>query len=245
MPDRLSESQVRFAGDGYLVRASLIAPAEGRHPAIIVNPGAGGMSERDLDVGRRLARQGYLALVVDPYSSIPEEKLPKELNYGNLLPFFRNLNDRSYMISLNNALAWLNSLPNMETDRVGVTGFCAPWSILFACTNPKVKAAVGFYNVLRYREQSKADRAVQPVDRIPNLWAPLMCHYGDNDTATPQSYMDELKASAAKHEKNVEVFVYTGAGHGFVEPGGAYKEKDADLAWSRSIAFFDKHVKGS
>lgn len=241
----LSESQVRFPGDGYLFRGHLIAPAAvGRYPSIIVNPGAGGLSEKDLDVGRRLARHGYAALVVDPYSSVPEHQMPAERNYTTLLPLFRALDDRSYMIGLDNGYHYLNSLPNVQPDRLGVLGFCASWSILFACQNPLVRAAVSFYNNLRYREQSKADRAVQPIDRIPNLWSPLLCHWGDQDSATPMSYIDDLRAVADKHKRHVEIALYPGCAHGFVEPGNSYRQPEADLAWERTLTFLDKHVKG-
>lgn len=244
MADRLSESQVRFPGDGYLFRGVLISPEDaGRHPSVIVNPGAGGMSAKDLDVGRRLARGGYTALVVDPFSSIPEGKLPEERSFQTLLPLFRTLDDRSYMISLDNAYAYLNSLPNVVPDHLGVLGFCASWSILFACQNPKVKACISFYNNLRYREMARADRTVQPIDRIPNLWSPLLCHWGDQDASTPVSYMEDLRKVAAQYKKDVEVHIYPGCLHGFVEPGGAYREKEAELAWGRSMAFLDKHLR--
>lgn len=244
MAEGLLESAVRFPGDGYMVRGTLIVPdGQSQRPSIIVNPGAGGTSDRDLDVGRRLARNGYVALVVDPYSAVPEHEMPAEGNYQNLIGIFRNLSDRSYLIGLDNGYAYLNSLPMVRRDRTGVLGFCASWSILFACQNPRVRACVSFYNNMRYREQSKADRSVQPIDRIPSLWCPLLCHWGDNDPATPPSYIDDLRQTAAKHQKDVEIHIYPGCGHGFVEPGGNYKEKEAEQAWSRSIAFLDHHLK--
>ena len=245
MPDGVVESTVAWPGDGHLVRGALIHPEDQEtHPGMIVSPGAGGMNERDIEVGRRLARQGYAALVMDPFSSIPESEMPEERVFQNLLPIFRELDDRSYMISIDNGFNYFGSLPMVREDRIGVMGFCASWSILYACLNPRVGACVSFYNNMRYRELAKANRAVQPIDRIPNLWCPMIGHYGDNDSSTPMEYLKDLEELVRKHEKQVEIHIYPGRPHGFVESEAPENWEDAELAWTRTFTFLDKHLKG-
>ena len=244
MAEELKESLVRWGGDGYLFRGFLIAhKGLAQHPAVIVNPGAGGLNEGQRDVGRKLAHRGYVALVVDPYSALPEDEIPAAGEYQRMMPLFRVLSDRSYMVGLHNAYDYLNSLPIVRRDRIGVLGFCASWSVLFACSSPKVKACVAFYNSMRYSEVAKEDRSVNTIDRIPNLWAPMLCHWGQEDGYTPLNTMEELRHLGAKHNKDLDVQIYPGCTHGFAEPGGrTYREKEAELAWERSFAFLEKHL---
>jgi len=245
MANKLIEADVSWPGDGHLVRGAVVYPNDGQsHPGIIVSPGAGGMAEKDKEVGRRFARKGYAALIMDPFSSIPENEMPADRSFQNLLPIFRELDDRSYMISLDNGFNFFGSLPMVQEDRIGVIGFCSSWSILYACSNPRVKACVSMYNNMRYRELAKANRAVQPVDRIPNLWCPMIGHYGDDDASTPVKYLEELEELAKKHEKQVEIHIYPGRLHGFVESGAPEAQEDAELAWSRTFDFLDKHLIG-
>lgn len=244
MAEEILETQVTWAGDGHLVRGALIHPENTTpNPGIIVSPGAGGMNEGSMEVGRRLARNGYAALIMDPFSSIPESEMPEDHSFPNLLPLFRELDDRSYMISMENGFDFFTSLPMVREDRIGVMGFCASWSILYSCINPRVGACVSFYNNMRYRELARANRAIQPIDRIPGMWCPMIGHYGDNDTATPLEYLEELKEVANRHEKEVEIHIYPDRPHGFVESNDPANLEDAELAWKRTFSFLDRLLK--
>ena len=97
---------------------------------------------------------------------------------------------------------------------------------------------------MRYRELARANRAIQPIDRIPGMWCPMIGHYGDNDTATPLEYLEELKEVAGRHEKEVEIHVYPGRPHGFVESNDPDNLEDAELAWKRTFSFLDRLLKG-
>jgi carboxymethylenebutenolidase len=51
--------------------------------------------------------------------------------------------------------------------------------------------------------------------------------------------VDAIRAA----RKEVEIFVYMGAGHGFgCDERGSYVAKDAALAQERTLAFFAKHL---
>jgi carboxymethylenebutenolidase len=74
-------------------------------------------------------------------------------------------------------------------------------------------------------------------DEVPNC--PTQLHFGETDASIPMSDVEAIRAA----RKEVEIFVYMGAGHGFgCDERGSYVAKDAALAQDRTLAFFAKHL---
>ncbi|MBM3947051.1 MAG: dienelactone hydrolase family protein, partial [SAR202 cluster bacterium] len=142
-------------------------------------------------------------------------------------------------------VGYLQGLPIVRPDRIGITGFCAAFPLVFACHNPRIACAVSFYNQMHYGPDTQADPTVMPIDRLPSLWCPWQGHYGAEDGAIPLDQREEFLKVAARYKKSVDLHVYPGAGHGFAEPGGrAYHQHAATQAWDRAKAFFARHLKG-
>ena len=56
--------------------------------------------------------------------------------------------------------------------------------------------------------------------------------------------MRRLLGVLKQHNKNVEVVIYPGAGHGFfADYRPSYNKAAADDAWKRCLALFDKTLK--
>ena len=67
---------------------------------------------------------------------------------------------------------------------------------------------------------------------------PVIVHLGRTDHGIPA---DEVSAEIAKHNGQVPVFIYEGAGHGFNnESPERYNAEAADLARHRTLELFDK-----
>jgi len=74
---------------------------------------------------------------------------------------------------------------------------------------------------------------------VPKIKARLQLHYAGNDPRINEGlpgYEAALKAAGVQYE----LFVYDGAEHAFNNDTNAarYHKPTADLAWSRTIAFF-------
>ena len=75
--------------------------------------------------------------------------------------------------------------------------------------------------------------------------AAVLVHHGEQDTrlagAWP-AYEAALKAAGVPHEG----YIYPGAGHGFNNDAtpARYNKAAADQAWKRTIAWFNKYVRG-
>ena len=82
-----------------------------------------------------------------------------------------------------------------------------------------------------------------PAAQVPNIKAALMLHYAENDdgvNAGIKAYEEALKANNKKYT----LHMYPGTQHAFNNDLGAarYNKAAADLAWSRTIAFFKEQL---
>ena len=96
----------------------------------------------------------------------------------------------------------------------------------------KLKAAVAFYG----RQPDLAN--------VPKIKASLQLHYAEMDervNAGMAAYEEALK----KEKINYESYLYEGVQHAFHNDTSTarYNEAAAKLAWGRTIAFFEKHLK--
>ena len=73
-----------------------------------------------------------------------------------------------------------------------------------AAARAGVNAAVGLY----------ALGIAEHLDELGAMTCPLQLHYGLNDEHIPRSEIDTVAATAAAN-RNVEIQLYPGAGHGF------------------------------
>ena len=178
------------------------------------------MTVRVVEIGRQVARKGYTTLVWDLYSSVPESNMPADTTFPALVPIFREMDDRSHLTSMGEAFDYLASLPVAQGDRIAVMGFCTPFPLLFACQNTRLRGCISFYNVLRYNEANKADRAVQPIDRVANLWCPWQGHYGEDDAGIPLEQLKELDELGHRFEKRMEQHIYPGCNMALRSPAG-------------------------
>ena len=83
------------------------------------------------------------------------------------------------------------------------------------------------------------------AEDIPKIKAAILVHHGELDTrlaATWPAYDQALNAAHVTHEG----YIYAGAVHGFncdATPE-RYNKGAADLAWQRTVDWFNKYVRG-
>lgn len=68
---------------------------------------------------------------------------------------------------------------------------------------------------------------------------PVQMHFGENDASIPLTDVDAIRAA----QKDVEIFVYAKAQHGFgCDARASFDPPSAELAWRRTYAFLDRHL---
>jgi len=210
---------------GYLVKP---AKATGPLPVVLVVHENRGLNPHIEDVARRFALAGFIALAPDALFTLGgypgDEDKAREL--------FGKLDQTKTRQDFVQSVAYLQKLQG-GNGKVGVVGFCYGGGIanFLATELPTLAAAVPFYG--RQGELSK----------VTQIKAPLLIHYAGNDervNAGAQAYDDALKAAG----KNEQSFVYADTQHGFHnDTTPRYDKAAAELAWQRTVAFFNQHLK--
>lgn len=215
---------------GGSIRGLLSKPkdAKGKLPGIIVVHENRGLNPYIEDVGRRAALEGFITLAPDALT--PLGGYPGNDDDGRELQRKR---DRNEMLEdFISAYDYLKA-SDQCTGKIGVVGFCfGGWiANMMAVKIPTLSAAVPFYGG-------------QPsAEETANIKAPLMLQYAGLDTRVNAGWPDYETALKANHVE-YEVFIYPEVNHGFHNNTTPRFDKEAaDLAWSRTMAFFKEKLK--
>jgi len=204
------------------------AGATGKLPAVLVVHENRGLNPYIEDVVRRTAKAGYLA--IGPDGLTPLGGYPGTDEEGREMQ--RSLDGAKLMEDFFADFEFLRDHPD-STGRVGAVGFCYGGGVCnaLAVAYPEMAASVPFYG------------RQPPAEDVPSIQAPLMIQYAGLDeriNAGWPAYSEALKAN----QKAFSVHFYPEVNHGFHnDTTPRYDEEAATLAWKRTIAFFDQHVR--
>ena len=178
------------------------------------------------DTARRAALDGFITIAPDALS--PLGGYPGNDDAGRELQRKRDSGEM-----LQDFIAAYEYLKNHEdcNGNVGVVGFCFGGSIsnMMAVNVPDLAAAVPFYGG-------------QPTEEIDKINAPLLIHYAGLDERINGGW-PEYEVKLKEFNKEYGVFFYPDVNHGFHNTTTPRYDKDAaELAWSRTIAFFKEHL---
>jgi carboxymethylenebutenolidase len=212
------------------VTGYLSVPLEGdTHPAVLVIHENHGLNPHIMDVARRLALEGFVAFAPDYLAGLggtPEDADKARDMIGTLKP-------EDILAVSRRSLKAINKFPLNTNEKSGAVGFCWGGGQVnrLAVADPMLKAGVAYYGT----QPAAAD--------VPKIGAPLLLHYAGLDeriNAGIAAFEDALKANG----KTYEIHKYEGANHAFNNDTNAarYNKEAADLAWSRTVAFFRKHL---
>jgi carboxymethylenebutenolidase len=222
------------ATDGTSIGAYVTRPkADGRRPAVIVISDNGGLDEHNRDVGRRLAKAGFVAIVPDVLSR--EGGTSSLPNREGVAKAIGKLTDDNLMKDLQGAHNYIKGQSFVQANKVGVVGFC--WgggkTFLLTTQNKDLAASVIYYGPIP-----------QDLDGVKNITAPVLGHYGELDKPI-SSQVPRLAEEMKKHGKSYEYKIYPDAPHAFnsdIRPD-RYRPEAAKEAWERTLEFFNKHFE--
>jgi carboxymethylenebutenolidase len=209
---------------GYLVKP---AAATSALPAVLVVHENRGLNPYIEDVARRTAKAGFMALAPDGLTSVGG--YPGNDDEGRAL---QKTVDREKL--MNDFFAGYEYLAKRDdsTGKVGAVGFCYGGGVCnaLAVAYPELSASVPFYG----RQAAAED--------VPRINAPLLLHYGELDTRINEGW-PAYEAALKAHGKRYTAYIYEGANHGFHnDTTPRYDAAAAELAWERTIEFFNTHL---
>jgi carboxymethylenebutenolidase len=215
-------------GRGYLVMPK---DTQGKLPVVLVIHENRGLNPYIEDVARRLAKAGFIAFAPDALYSLGGYPGNDDQGKAMQSSMDKNKIEQDFIA----AADFLKTHPN-STGKLGAVGFCFGGYIvnMLAATIPdKLDAGVPFYGTPAAEELRK------------NIKAPLSIQLAGLDTRV-NAFWPEYEADLKKYGVPYEMFMYEEANHGFHNDSTArYDATKAELAWDRTITFFNKHLMTS
>lgn len=216
----------------------------GPHPAVIVVQEIWGVNSHIQSVTGRLPASGYVGISPAIFHRQGRHMLTLYEEMDESLAHMGNLKDSEILDDLRAVVSYLQSQPFVDSNRIGITGFCVGGRIsyLAAANLPEIKAAVNFYGG---RSMVAFGDGKSPVEQTANISAPIMGLFGEDDGNPTKEDVATIEAELKKHGKEYEFHSYPGCGHGFhCDERSSYRREAALDAWCKAIGWFDKHLKG-
>lgn len=218
---------------GYLVRP-VSADTRDAKPAklagVLVVHENRGLNPHIEDVARRFALHGFMAFAPDGLTSAGG--FPGDDYRGGQM--FSKIDGKKMAEDMLAAAQWLKARPDC-TGKICVTGFCYGGGIsnqLAVRMGADLAAAAPYYG------------GAPATDDVAKIKAAVLVHHGELDTRLVQAwpaYDNAMKAANVTHEGHI----YPGAVHGFncdATPE-RFNKAASDLAWQRTIDWFNKYTK--
>jgi carboxymethylenebutenolidase len=219
---------------GYFVRpvsADTRAATAVKLPGVIVVHENRGLNPHIEDIARRFALANFMAFAPDGLTSLGG--FPGDDYKGGQM--FSKVDGKKMTEDMVASAMWLKARADC-TGKIAATGFCYGGGIantLAVRLGADLGAAAPFYGGPPTQK-----------DDVAKIKAAILVHHGELDTrlaGTWPAYAEALKAVNVPHEG----YIYPGAVHGFncdATPE-RYNKAAADLAWQRTIDWFNKYVR--
>ncbi len=227
---RLIIRQLQYEIGDAMMQGLLARPVgTGKLPGIVVIHENRGLNPHIRDVTRRFALEGFLTYGIDaltPEGGTPADEDKARDLIGTVPP------DRA-AARLAAGVAALARHPECN-GKVGTVGYCWGGGMVnrIAVLNPPgLGAGVAYYG------------SQVPADQVERIRSRLMLQYAGNDERI-YAGIPAYKAALEWAKKDFELHIYDGAQHAFNNDTNAarYDKAVADLALSRTLAFFRKHL---
>lgn len=227
-------TEVVMTHDGGRMPAFVARPPAGHGPGLVLLQEIFGVTNYLKRRARDLAQAGYVVLVPHLYWRLGSNvELPEDTPEG-LQQAFGYLQRLDEPQAVDDAVAALEHLRRMpETSgKAGVLGFCMGGRLAYklaAASDPDV--VVSYYG----------SGIGEQLHAAPQITAPILFHFGDNDQYLPVDEANRIRAAFASRQ-STEAQMHAGAGHAFDNPSPLFHHRAAsEEAWPQTIAFLKQY----
>jgi len=232
--------------------ATFIHPTAGSHPGVVIWPDAFGLRPSMVDIGKRIAAEGYSVLVPNPYYRATKAPGVDMSNFS-----FQNPTDRAKLQPLMDSInapgaaerdavafiAFLDAQKQVNTaKKIGTQGYCmgGPLVMRTAAAVPNRVGAGGSF----HGGGLVTDQPTSPHLLAPKMKARLYIGIAANDDQRQPDAKDKLKDAFAAAHVPAEIEVYKSL-HGWCVPdmpapanNPIYNKPDAEKAWAKLVALY-------
>jgi carboxymethylenebutenolidase len=218
--------------------AAFVHPTTGSHPAVIIWPDAFGLRPAMVDMGKRIAADGYSVLVPNPYYRMT--KAP-----GIDMAGF-NFQNQADMAKLRPLMGSIGAPGTAERDAVAFIAFLDEQKQVdktkkfgMAAVPSRMGAGGSFHG-----GGLVTDQPTSPHLLIPKMKGKLYVAVAANDDQRQPDAKDKLKEAFTAANVPAEVEVYK-SNHGWCVPdmpaeasSPIYNKPDAEKAWAKLVALY-------
>jgi carboxymethylenebutenolidase len=218
-------------------------------PAVLVWTDILGLRPVFREMGRRLAAEGYVVLVPNPFYR--NAKAPvvdgsfdfsKPEDRAKVMPMAAALTAEAGISDAEHYVAFLDQQSQTNKGKkMGVQGYCMGGPLTFRTAgtqSQRIGAAATFHG-----GGLVTDKPDSPHLQIPHMHAEVLCCVADNDDKKDPAAKDKLKEAFAAAHLKATVEVYEGCSHGWTVRGSqVYNEAGAEKAWAELTALYKRNL---
>jgi carboxymethylenebutenolidase len=250
LPVEVSDVSVKTP-DG-MCDAAFIHPAAGSHAGVLIWPDAFGLRPAMIDIGKRIAGEGYSVLVPNPYYRLTKApgvdmngfSFQNQADMAKLRPLMGSINAPG--AAEKDAVAFIAFLDGQKqvdtTKKIGTQGYCMGGPLVMktaAAVSNRVGAGASFHG-----GGLVTDQPTSPHLLAVKMKARLYVGIASNDDQRQPDAKDKLKTAFAQAGVPAEIEVYKSL-HGWCVPdmpaeanNPIYNKPDAEKAWSKLVALY-------
>jgi carboxymethylenebutenolidase len=216
---------------------------KGAWPGIIMYTDIGGRRPVFADMARRLASEGFVVLVPNPFYRLSRAPVyPDPFRFGEEKTTARMGEVRKFVTGAGterDAHALVDFLSGLKqvNGKLGAVGYCMGGGMAMrtAAAEPdRVAAAASFHG-----SQLASAEPDSPHTLAPKIKARMYFGFAIEDRTMPPEAVQTLKSALDAAGVNYEGETYAGARHGWcVKDHSVYHEAQAEHAWHHLVEFF-------
>ncbi len=214
------------------VRAYVAKPeGSGPFPTVIMIHEFFGLNESIVSKADLLAQEGYVVIAPDTFRGSTTTWIPRAI-YQVVSTKTEDVNT-----DLDSVFAWLQSQPDVDSDRIAIAGFCygGRTSLVYSLHNDQLAATVIFYG--------SPETNVETLRQLPG---PVLGIFGAADQSIPIDDVKAFDAALSEAEIPHEITIYDGQPHAFVHGADGIKAGGAQgEAWNQMLSFLNKNLKSN
>ena len=240
----VTEAEVDVPTPDGVADSYFVHPASGAHPGVLIWPDAFGLRPAKRQMARRLAESGYSVLVVNQYYRSQRAPIADSTNFAELrdvlMPLMGTLSPETHVTDARAFVSFLDAQPSVDGNRkMGTMGYCmgGPITMRTAAALPdRIGAGASFHGGGLVTDQPDSPHLL-----VPSMTAHYLFAIAENDDESEPEAKDVLREAFAEAGLPAEIEVYAGALHGWCPPDTqVYNEAQAERAWSRLLALFER-----
>ena len=215
-------------------------PSEaGPHPVVVLYMDAPGVRGELYEFVRRIARQGYFAVMPNLYYRYGLKQVSSRMM--EMLDAHTNpmiISDTRGLIS------WLDHNPEAADGAMGCIGYCMSGKFVLAVTGSfpeRFKAMVSMYGVSHVTDQPDSAHLL-----IPRILPDCSLYFGfaEHDPYVPDAEIDHLQRTLLENNTDCVVEKIPETGHGFAFPERmGYHHSAAERHWEIAFDLFQRKLK--